>query len=289
MRELAQPLEEHHVAMGFGEPIIGKVAVLRPERVLVVHDLTNGQPHAPSIHGGTSYDGVLSVICNKACPFWRAIGRREGDLRVCGLDVVVDASATINIDDLQATIEEHDIVRLHVEVHEALRMQASGCEDDCPCKLLDNSLGSACLLLPLVMQEVLEAALGKLRDHVEQTIIRIGSRLAAGIPRIVQQLHEKVCGASAVELLVPKVQVRGGLKWLLQLLQNLDLPLVLLQGRLLGFSTRGLLAIELDRNKVANFYVLCLVANAESALTKDGLFAREYPVPSRDERARTQS
>mmetsp|Transcript_140942 Transcript_140942/g.358165 ORF Transcript_140942/g.358165 Transcript_140942/m.358165 type:complete len:263 (-) Transcript_140942:118-906(-) len=227
-------------------------------------------------------DVLLVVLNHEARPLGRAVARREGDGAVVDGDLGPHAHAAVDVDHFEPSVEDHHVLRLHVDVHKALGVEARHGEHDAFGEVPHGLFGERLLLLTPICQEVLQAVLSQLCHHVQHAVGGISTWLTSSILGVVEQLHEELRGLHFLELLVPQGLVRGHLEVLLQLLEHCDLPLVLLHGRGLNLSATGLLLVDFDGYGLAGDHVLALSADGRSAFPHDVFLVREHLIPSED-------
>mmetsp|Transcript_97647 Transcript_97647/g.273221 ORF Transcript_97647/g.273221 Transcript_97647/m.273221 type:complete len:426 (-) Transcript_97647:654-1931(-) len=120
--DVAKPLQEEEAGLPVGLCVPHEVRVLDlPDRV-ERDELAHGHADAPHIQAGRGLN--RRVLDDEARPLGRAVAGREGDRPVVDGDVRIGPHAAVHIDDLQPPVKDHQVLGLHVDVHEAFGVQA---------------------------------------------------------------------------------------------------------------------------------------------------------------------
>mmetsp|Transcript_93144 Transcript_93144/g.207185 ORF Transcript_93144/g.207185 Transcript_93144/m.207185 type:complete len:221 (-) Transcript_93144:285-947(-) len=129
---------------------------------------------------------------------------------------------------------------------------------------------------------VLEAVGGHLRNHPEDTILRVWGGFPGRILGVVHKLHEEPGGRGSSEVVAPERGIARRLQWLLQLLKNGDLPFELGQSHLVILI---LSLVQLDCHRLPSLDNCPLPANARCALAHDVAIRKMHKILLQDDPA----
>ena len=102
------------------------------------HELAQSDPDAPHIELVVRDDLRLRLIGQEPGPLGCAVAWGEGDGGVVDGDFAADGHAAVHVDELQSTVEHHQVLGFEVEVNKALCMQPGHDEEDGTCTSFDG-------------------------------------------------------------------------------------------------------------------------------------------------------
>mmetsp|Transcript_1781 Transcript_1781/g.3552 ORF Transcript_1781/g.3552 Transcript_1781/m.3552 type:complete len:200 (-) Transcript_1781:687-1286(-) len=123
----AEPLHEEEGGLAVRVPVAQEVGVDGLQDGIERDQLADGHADTPAVQRRVDDDRV--VLDEELRPLGGAVARREGDGRVLDGHLAAPLHAAVDVDQLQPAVEHHEVLGLHVDVHEALGVQAGRDED----------------------------------------------------------------------------------------------------------------------------------------------------------------
>ena len=148
--DVTQPVHEKEACLSVGVPVAKEVAVHWLQDGVQGHELAESDANAPHIKPWLCDDLGLGLVGQEPSPLRRAVARGEGDGGVVDGDLAVDGHASVHIDKLQAPVEHHQVLRLQVQMHEALGVKPGDDQKDGTGTGLDRLPGQR-LVLPWLL------------------------------------------------------------------------------------------------------------------------------------------